>query len=89
MPLKLLLRIDEVMEALCYKSPVPVYQLIRDGKLRAACPNGPGTKPIRVTRISVEKYIKSITVAPEDWTDLDLAKKPLRRKVISRGIKRD
>lgn len=63
-----------------------IYELIREGKLRAACPNGAGKKPIFVTRQSVEEYVESILVGDDDWKDPEI-KNIKKRRVINKGIR--
>lgn len=70
---KRLLRIEEVMKMIPY-SENKIYELIRNGRLKAACPNGPGKKPVFVLRESVEEYIEEIIVNPDDWKDPELAR---------------
>ena len=83
---KRFLRIKEVMDILCYRSPTPIISLIQDGKLLTACPNGAGGKHSLITRESLEIYIKDITTNPDDWLDVKLTKKMLKRKILSKGI---
>ena len=82
---KRLLRIEEVMQIIPY-SESKIYELIRTGRLKAACPNGPGKKPIFITRESVDMYIEEIVVDPDDWKDIEFARAsaPIRR-VINKG----
>lgn len=81
---KRLLRIEEVMQIIPY-SESKIYELIRNGRLKAACPNGPGKKPIFVCRESVEAYIEEIIVDPDDWKDPKLARAAPIRRVINKG----
>lgn len=81
---KRLLRIEEVMQIIPY-SKSKIYELIRNGRLKAACPNGPGKKPIFVIKESIEKYIEEITVDPDDWKDPELARAQIQRRIISKG----
>jgi excisionase family DNA binding protein len=43
-----------------------IFDLVRDGKLLAASKN-PGRWGIRITAVSLEKYLDSITIDPEFW----------------------
>lgn len=55
----------EVAVVLCC-SERKIFDLIRDGKLLAACEN-PGRRGIRITAVSLESYLESITIDPEFW----------------------
>ena len=81
--MKKLLRIDEVKELLPY-SDSKIYELIRDGDLKAACPNGIGKKPVFIESESLELYIERILIEPDEWKDPALAKG--KRKVINKGV---
>ncbi|KAF0146179.1 MAG: hypothetical protein FD156_206 [Nitrospirae bacterium] len=80
--MKKLLRIDEVMTTLPY-SVSKIYELIKEGKLIAACPNGVGKKPIFITSESLEAYVERIVVHPDEWKDPELSRD--KRKVINKG----
>jgi excisionase family DNA binding protein len=66
--MKLLLRIDEVRVMLgCSRDHV--YDLLRDGRLRAHNPNGrPGTRGTRIIAASVTEYVTNGTIHADEWT---------------------
>ena len=66
---KLLLRFDEVCVLLgCKKDHV--YDLLRDGKLRAHNPTGrPGTRGTKIITSSLEAYLTAGEIPPEKWTE--------------------
>jgi len=82
---KTLLRLDEVIKRLPY-SETKIYELIREGKLMAACPNGVGKKPVFILEESVDRYIEEIIVDPDEWLDIEISQKKRKRGVISRGV---
>lgn len=82
--MKKLLRIDEVMEILPYRKS-KIYELIQEGKLKAACPNGAGSKPVFITRQSVDEYVDSIIVDENDWKDTEI-KQNKGRRIINKGL---
>jgi excisionase family DNA binding protein len=64
-----LYRIEEVKEILgCSKDHV--YDLLRDGKLRAHNPSGkPGTRGTKILAASVDGYLKSGAIPAEKWNE--------------------
>lgn len=67
---KSLLRFDEVMGILGYRSRDPIYNLLRDGKIKAHNPNGtPGSSGTRIITSSIVTYLEKGTIATERWTE--------------------
>lgn len=62
-----LLRIDEVRQILgCSKDHI--YDLLRDGKLQAHNPTGrPSGRGTKIVATSVDMYISTFVIRPEDW----------------------
>ena len=63
---KELLRMDEAA-AMLRTSETKIYELLRAGKIKASCPNGPRKKPVYVLRSSLEEYFKTTIVPAEMW----------------------
>lgn len=45
-----------------------VYELVKEGKLIAHCPNGAGKKPLKITAESIKLYCIKYLVPPEKWS---------------------
>lgn len=62
-----LLRIDEAAEMLAC-SRDHIYDLLRDGKLRAHNPNGrPGSRGTKIIAESVTIYVATGTIHADEW----------------------
>lgn len=66
---KALLRFDEVTNILgCSRGHV--YDLLRDGKLKAHNPNGrPGSRGTKIVAASVESYLQHGEISADQWNE--------------------
>jgi len=62
-----LVTVEQAQTILAYKDKDAVKNLIYNGRLIAHCPNGPGTKPMKITSSSLKSYLKKYVIDPDDW----------------------
>jgi excisionase family DNA binding protein len=65
---KLLYRPDEVAEILSF-SERQIRQWVDEGMLEAHCINGKRTKPLRITKVSIEAFYENGLIPPKDWLE--------------------